>query len=162
DLLTRYAGETGIPLEPVGALLVAWTDAEDARLPDIVASAARNSYRSARLISGSELYEREPHLGPGARAAVVIPEEHVVCPFTTPLALATEAVMNGVTLALESPVLRVVQEGDVHVLRTARGTFRSRWVVNAAGLNADTVDRMFGHETFTITPRRGELLVFDK
>jgi glycerol-3-phosphate dehydrogenase len=35
-------------------------------------------------------------------------------------------------------------------------------VVNAAGLHADQVDRMFGHHGFTVTPRRGELVVFDK
>jgi glycerol-3-phosphate dehydrogenase len=35
-------------------------------------------------------------------------------------------------------------------------------VVNAAGLAADVVDRMFGHDRFTVIPRRGELLVFDK
>jgi glycerol-3-phosphate dehydrogenase len=42
------------------------------------------------------------------------------------------------------------------------GRVLARWVVNAAGLHADTVDRMLGHSGFTVTPRRGELLVFDK
>ena len=37
-----------------------------------------------------------------------------------------------------------------------------RWVVNAAGLGSDVIDRLFGHDRFTIVPRRGELLVFDK
>jgi len=35
-------------------------------------------------------------------------------------------------------------------------------VVNAAGLGADHLDRRFGHDAFTITPRRGQLIVFDK
>ena len=39
---------------------------------------------------------------------------------------------------------------------------RARWVVNAAGLGGDTIDRCFGFDRFTIVPRRGELLVFDK
>jgi glycerol-3-phosphate dehydrogenase len=47
-------------------------------------------------------------------------------------------------------------------LQTDRGEVRARWVVNAAGLGADVVDRLFGHDRFTVTPRRGELLVFDK
>ena len=34
--------------------------------------------------------------------------------------------------------------------------------MNAAGLGSDTVDRMFGGGGFTIRPRRGELIVFDK
>jgi glycerol-3-phosphate dehydrogenase len=35
-------------------------------------------------------------------------------------------------------------------------------VVNAAGLGSDVIDRAFGNERFTIVPRRGQLLVFDK
>ena len=37
-----------------------------------------------------------------------------------------------------------------------------RWAVNAAGLGSDEVDRMFGAEGFTIRPRKGELIVYDK
>ncbi|MCJ7671538.1 MAG: FAD-dependent oxidoreductase, partial [Acidimicrobiia bacterium] len=40
---------------------------------------------------------------------------------------------------------------------------RAGWVVNAAGLRGDVVETMLGHATaFTVTPRRGELIVFDK
>ena len=35
-------------------------------------------------------------------------------------------------------------------------------MVNAAGLGADLIDGFFGHERFTVTPRRGELIVYDK
>ena len=34
--------------------------------------------------------------------------------------------------------------------------------MNAAGLRSDEIDRMLGHDRFTVTPRRGELIVFDK
>jgi glycerol-3-phosphate dehydrogenase len=35
-------------------------------------------------------------------------------------------------------------------------------LVNAAGLGSDELDRLVGHDEFTVTPRRGELIVFDK
>ena len=47
-------------------------------------------------------------------------------------------------------------------MHTTRGVLRCRWLVNAAGLHSDRIDRMLGGEAFTITPRRGELIVFDK
>jgi len=31
-----------------------------------------------------------------------------------------------------------------------------------AGLHGDTIDRLLGHADFTVTPRRGQLIVFDK
>jgi glycerol-3-phosphate dehydrogenase len=35
-------------------------------------------------------------------------------------------------------------------------------VINAAGLGADHLDEAFGYNRFHVTPRRGELLVYDK
>ena len=42
------------------------------------------------------------------------------------------------------------------------GSVTTRRLVNAAGLRSDEVDRMLGRDGFTVTPRRGELIVFDK
>jgi glycerol-3-phosphate dehydrogenase len=47
-------------------------------------------------------------------------------------------------------------------VHTPVGALASRFLVNAAGLHSDELDRMLGHDRFTVTPRRGELLVFDK
>src|SRR5581483_7983116 len=41
DLLTSYAAEVGIPVEPTGALLVAWSERELHRLPEIEENARR-------------------------------------------------------------------------------------------------------------------------
>ena len=110
----------------------------------------------------AELYRREPHLGPGALAALEIPDESIVCPWTTPLAYATEAVRAGVRLRLDCRVTGVQPEAGGAPHHTTRGTLRGRWLVNAAGLGADRIDAMLGGGGFTIRPRRGELIVFDK
>jgi glycerol-3-phosphate dehydrogenase len=160
-LLREYAAATGIPVEHTGALLVAWTPEQSAALPAIAENARRNGYLAVRRIGVSELYGREPSLGSGALAALEIPDEAIICPWTTPLAFATEAVGAGVRLLLNTRVTGVTLD-DVYEVSTSRGALRCRWVVNAAGLASDTVDRMFGGDGFTITPRRGELIVFDK
>ncbi|MFM9370850.1 FAD-dependent oxidoreductase [Streptomyces sp. Da 82-17] len=163
-LLGAYAAECGIAVEPVGALLVAWDEDQLAALPGLAAKAARNGYDAARILDAAELYAREPQLGPGALGALAVPDESIVDPFTTPLAYATQAVRAGVDLHLNSPVRNVSRaaDGGPHTLHTGRGALRTRWLVNAAGLHADTVDRMLGRTTFTVTPRRGQLVVFDK
>ena len=161
-LLRSYAAEAGIPVERTGALLVAWTPEQAAALPAIMANARRNGYLAVRPVRAEELYAREPRLGPGALGALEIPDESIICPWTTPLAFATEAVGAGVSLRLSTRVTGVAAAGDRYRLDTTRGPLRGRWVVNAAGLGSDTVDRMFGGDGFTIRPRRGELIVFDK
>jgi glycerol-3-phosphate dehydrogenase len=161
-LLRGYASAARIPVERTGALLVAWTPDQVAALPGIEANARRNGYQAIRPLRAGELYAREPALGPGALGGLEIPDESIICPWTTPLAFATEAVAAGVRLLLSTQVTGVVAAGDLHELATTRGPLRCRWVVNAAGLGSDTVDRMFGGGGFTIRPRRGELIVFDK
>jgi glycerol-3-phosphate dehydrogenase len=161
-LLRSYAEATGIPVERTGALLVAWTPDQVASLPGIEENARRNGVAAVRRVTASELYGREPRLGPGALAALEIPDESIICPWTVPLAFATEAVGAGVRLRLGTFVTGVCAAGDCYQLSTPRGVLRARWVINAAGLGSDEVDRMFGGDGFTIRPRRGELIVFDK
>ncbi len=162
-LLGEYGPHAGIPIERIGALLVAWDAEQLAALTRIAENAARNEYTTTRPVTVGELYRAEPHLGTGALGALAIPDESIICPFTTPLAFATQAVLNGVELALGSSVQSVEPAGEgVYTLATPVAAFRSRYVVNAAGLYADVIERMFGHATFTVVPRRGELIVFDK
>lgn len=161
-LLAEYAAAAGIPLEATGALLVAWDAEQLASLGSLIKRSRANGYSAIRPVRADELYRREPNLGPGALGALDIPDEGIICPFTTPLAFAIEAVLNGVRLELSAPVSGVRALAGAHLLRLPRGEVAARWVVNAAGLNSDAVDRMFGHDTFTITPRRGQLIVFDK
>jgi glycerol-3-phosphate dehydrogenase len=163
ELLSAYAPQAGIPLAPIGALLVAWDDQQLAAFPGIIDRARANSYHAIRELSVGELYRREPRLGPGARGALDVPDEGIVCPFTTPLAYATEAVLNGCELRRDTSVTGVERRpgGGFDVL-TSRGTFTTRYLVNAAGLHSDELNRLAGHDGFTVTPRRGEFLVFDK
>ena len=163
DQLLAYAEEVGIPLERTGALLVAWDAEQFARFGAITENAERCGYEKVREVGVDELYEREPNLGPGAVGALEVPDEHIVCPFTPPLAFATQAVLAGVDLRRSEPVVGLDRvDGQGWVLETPRGTVTADWVVNAAGLHSDEVHRMAGHDGFTVTPRRGELIVFDK
>jgi glycerol-3-phosphate dehydrogenase len=162
DLLRTYAAQAGIPMERTGALLIAWTSEQAAQFADIEHKARLNGYLAGRQIPANQLYTREPHLGPGALGAVAIPDESIICPWTTPLAYAIEAVRAGIRLELRTRVLGIAQADGLHEVRTSRGQLRSRWLVNSAGLEADHIDAMLGGSSFTIQPRRGELIVFDK
>ncbi len=117
------------------------------RVPGDRGERSRNGYDRATQIGRDELAGREPHLGPGALGALEIPDESIICPFTTPLAFATEAVLEGVHLHRERarrgwPGVRTAAGSST----SSRGALRARWVVNAAGLHADEIDRLFGHE----------------
>ena len=162
--LAEVGPELGIPLQATGALLVAWDEAQLAELDGIAARAAAGGYDRCTRIDAATLYAREPGLGAGALGALVVPDEGLLCPFTMPIAFATQAIAGGARLWLDAEVLDAVTDRGVgrHRLHTRRGEATARYVVNAAGLQADRINASFGHDGFTVTPRRGQLLVFDR
>ena len=107
ELLSEYAGRVGIPVERTGALLVAWNEEQLAEFPGIVERARANGYDQLAELGVDDLYRREPQLGAGARGALEVPDEALICPFTTPLAYATEALLGGCDLRRSTPVTAV-------------------------------------------------------
>jgi glycerol-3-phosphate dehydrogenase len=153
----------GIPIERTGALLVAWDEEQRGEFAGIVERARANGHDAIRELGADELYRREPALGPGALGALEVADEGLICPFTTPLAFATEAVLAGCELRRGAAVTGVERlPGGGFRVEAAGGSLTTRRLVNAAGLRSDEVDRMLGGASFTVTPRRGELIVFDK
>src|SRR6478609_171987 len=161
-LLSDYAIQTGIPVERTGALLVAWNEEEFAALPGLQTKAADNGYPHCEIVDATEVYRQVPALGEGALGGLTVPDESIICTWTTNLALATDAVARGVGLRTGTRAESVTVAADRTTLHTTRGDITTRWVINAAGLGSDYLDRAFGHNRFHITPRRGELLVYDK
>ncbi|MHB8325311.1 MAG: FAD-dependent oxidoreductase [Candidatus Dormibacteria bacterium] len=161
-LLAAYSRLAGIPLETTGALMVAWTSEELGALHEIRDRAEKNGYSDVELLEPAALRALEPNLGSTAQGALLIPQEGILCPFTTPLALATDAVLNGVDLRLLHPVTRVNALDSTYLLSGPDFEVEAAYVVNAAGLRADTVDSLFCSPRIEVKPRRGELIVFDK
>lgn len=161
-LLESFMQEVGSPYERLGGLLIAWSEEELGRLPLIHEKARKNGDLDSRLLTGEEVYALEPNLAPGALGAMFVPREGILCTFTIPLACATQAVLNGVTLKLNFRVGSVRRAEGVYSLSAGKDEVHTRWVINAAGLYSDEINAHFGHGGFSIKPRRGQLIVFDK
>ncbi|ART67936.1 FAD/NAD(P)-binding oxidoreductase [Mycobacterium dioxanotrophicus] len=162
QLLSEYAKHTGIPVEHTGAILVAWDSEQLDALPGLRDKAVANGYDRCEIVDAAAVYAAVPNLGPGALGGLTVPDESIICTWTVNLALATDAVNRGTALLRGHRVERVDVTPDGTTLHTTAGPVSARWVINAAGLGADVIDGLFGHTRFTVTPRRGELIVYDK
>ena len=162
ELLARYARDANIALESTGAVLVAWDEEQAASLSGLAQKARDNGYDATVALSACEVYELEPHLGEGVTGGLKVPGESIIDPWSVVAAYATEAVRAGVRLRLDTRVQSIRRDDGVHVLTTTTGTVRANWLLNAAGLSSSDIDGLCDHHDFTIQPRRGELIVFDK
>lgn len=152
----------GLSLLPTTAILAAWSEADMAKLPAILATAHENGVPDVRPLSAEEIRAREPHLAADVMGGLLIPGEGVIDPWSAPHAYALQAVLNGGVLRRGAKVTGGAREGGLWRLETSRGPVAARVVINAAGLMGDVVEAIARPSPFEIRPRKGQFVVLDK
>jgi len=164
-LMKDYLPEANIAHEVLGGLLIAWNQEQFDTLPRLLKQAYDNGEMDVRVISAEEIYQREPHINKGALGGLFVPGEGILCTFSVPLAMAYQAVENGVELLLDfrvSEIRPLTADGGLYEISDGDKKIITRHVINAAGLFSDEINAMFGKSSFKVTPRRGQLIVYDK
>ena len=158
------SGELGFGYDRRGDYVVAIGAEELAALDRLIEQGRRNGVPGMHIILADEVRSREPNINPQVSGALWAPTGGICDPFMATVAAAENAVQNGVTVLLETCFEDfVIQSGRIVGVKTNRGLFGCRWVVNAAGLFADEVMHKAGvRPEFSITPRRGEYAVLDR
>jgi glycerol-3-phosphate dehydrogenase len=158
----QLAAELGFGFQRIGELTVAQAEAEIVELDKLLARGHDKGVPGLELWDRSRIRRAEPNLSPDLLAAVYAPTTAVVNPYEATLGLAENAVRNGLMLVTNCTVHALTQHDKRWTIHTTRGTFSSRFVINAAGLHADTIAELAGVRTFTIHPRKGEEYLLDK
>jgi glycerol-3-phosphate dehydrogenase len=158
-LMDKYLVEANIAHERIGGLLIAWNQEQFDTLPKLLQQAYDNGDTDIKIISADEIYQREPSLNQGALGGLYVPGEGILCTFSVPLAFAYQAVENGVELFLNRQVKEIKQENNVWIIDDE---IKTKHIVNAAGLFSDEVNAQVGINKYKVTPRRGQLIIFDK
>jgi len=152
-----------LPLLECGALVLAWSSDEADRLGGILRNAHRNGVPSARILDARQVLSRESAVADSVVAALEVPGESVVDPWSAPYAYLLQAIENGASLARDCELLGGHFDGVEWSLQTSRGQLRARQVINCAGLYGDRVNQLLIDESnFEIRPRKGQFVVFDK
>ena len=150
------------PFRRIGGLAVARTVEEERGLERLRDGARANGCEAA-IVTGEAARAIEPMLAPTARAALHVPADGIVDPLRLTIGYAELAARNGVDVLLGTPVtgLRTGGERLTHV-ETPRAALGARFVVNAAGIEADTISRLAGGEPFSTWPRQGQYWLLDR
>lgn len=152
----------GLPLLKTGGLLVAWGEEEEKKLPAIIERAKQNGVDDVKALDARDVRRLEPNLGLSARTGVLIPGEHIIDPWTTPLAYILQGLAKGGEVWRRAQVLGGERKGGTWHLETTRGVVEAGLVINAAGLYGDLIEAIARPSPFQIKPRKGQFLVFDK
>lgn len=161
-MMEQICKELDVPFKRIGSLVVAFNEEEIETVKGIYEKGLKNGVPNMRIILKDELLEMEPNINPEAVGALYAPTGGIVGPWELAIALAENAVENGVELRLNTEVLNIEKQDTGYKIYTNDGEIDSKYVVNSAGVYADRIHNMVADPTFTLTPRRGQYYLLDK
>ncbi len=159
-MFPELAKQLDVPYKLCGKHVIARTEEELKDLEGLKAVGEGNGVKGLTIISGEELKKREPHLD--ALCALYSPVAGIFPPYLFTIALAENALNNGVKVHVNNAVSAIKQVNNGYKVTTNQGDFYADVVVNSAGLYADKISAMAGLDNYKLYPCRGEYLLLDK
>lgn len=143
------------------ALVLCFDEAQLGGLRELYDRGIANGVEGLKLLTPEQVRSIEPSLNDVA-GALLAKTSGIVCPFEMTIAFAENAYDNGAEFRFDTLVTGISRNGDLFRIETDKGSFESRFVVNAAGVYADAIHNMVCDDKIKITPRRGEYFLLDK
>ena len=176
--------ELNFPFRRCGIIVAALHQDEMNVVEHLYLQGVENEVIGIELCSRQRMLELEPKLSPDTIGGLYAPGGGIIEPYRFVFALVESAIKNGAELFLNFNVREAVRStddyaGDFWSVRASSGAdsdasngadngaedgteIKARYVINAAGLYADEVSKIFGAEDFKITARKGEYYLLDR
>ena len=161
-MVPGLAKELDFPFRRNGSLVVCMSEEDMPRLQALYENGVKNGVEGLEIVDARRLHELEPNVSKNAVAALWAPTGGIVCPFNMTIALAENANANGVDFRFNTKVTGFTRGEEGWTVHTEQGDFRTRYVVNAAGVYADVLHNMVSARKLHITPRRGDYCLLDR
>lgn len=156
----EIARELDIPFKRTGKLVVGFTQEDKQKLIEMKEQGESNGVEGLEIISKDKIKELSPFIE--GNFALYSPSTGILNPFIYTIAMAENAVENGVEYFLDNEVLSITKNNNVYKIKTNKDIYNSKWIINCAGLNSDKIGKMMGIEEYTIHPCRGEYFILDQ
>jgi len=161
-LAEEICARLDVPYRKTGSMVLAFDGKDRASLDTLLERGRANGVHGLRLLTGDEARALEPELSTEVSAVLLAPSAAIVNPWEYALAMAETAVKNGAELHRLCRVTGISKEQDGFTVTTTGGVFRSRFVINAAGVHAGEIHELIAPPAFTIRPAKGEYYLLDK
>jgi len=116
-----------------------------------------------KWLSGQQVKELEPNIKGKPIGGFIMTTMGIVDPMEVCMAMAENAIENGVDFKLNTGVLDIVEDkGAVKSVITNQSVINCKMIINCAGVYADNIAQMANDRFYTIHPRRGAIAIFDK
>ncbi|MCH4886501.1 NAD(P)/FAD-dependent oxidoreductase [Acidaminobacter sp. JC074] len=160
-MFDKICDELDVPFKRIGSYVLAFSKEEVETLKDLLKRGQDNHIPDMEIVYKEELLKREPNLNPEVVAGLFAPTAGIIGPWELTIALAENAVDNGVDLLLNHQV-NDINKDEHFVLETNHGSIEAKFVINCAGVYADKIHNMIAKESFKIDAWKGQYYLLDK
>jgi len=162
-MYTQAAEELNFPFNRIGSFVVALEDNQIKQLEEERKKGTEDGVPGLEVIlDKKKIKQMEPNLTDEVVGVLHAPSAGLASPYELTFALAENAVMNGAKFFRNHEVVKIKHQDYVFTVRTFAGEFQGRNLINASGLYAARISRMLGLDYFSIMPRKGEYILFDR
>lgn len=163
-LYPKWAEELGFTLSKPGTLIILTKPWYKPIFKIVFTSRIKKTgIPGATLMNGKKLHTLLPALQAKGYGAYLFPSTGCISPYRATIAMLENAVQNGVKFITNCAVTDMNKEGtQITTIRTNRGTLRTKLVINAAGMWADTIAGLADDRFFSLHPRKGNIIVLNK
>jgi glycerol-3-phosphate dehydrogenase len=160
-IIDQLCSDLDIMFKKTGSLVVGFDETDRKSIEYLYVKGNKNGVPGLRIMESGELFRFEPALSREIKCALYAPTAGIISPWELVIAQAECAVRGGAKIALNTEVTGIKKEGDCFTVSTKKGDYAARFVVNAAGVDSDTVNDMISEKFFTIRAKRGEYYILD-
>jgi glycerol-3-phosphate dehydrogenase len=161
-MYNKLNSELNFGFRKTGALVIGFDDDDEKKLRELYQNGLKVGCNDLEVIYEDRIKDIEPHINKEVKVALYCKSVGITSPYEFAVALAENAIENGVCLKLETEVLNIEKIQHCFNIETTSGKVETRFVVNSAGLYSDNIANMVGIHEFKILPRRGQYILLSK
>lgn len=162
-MFDRLKEELGFPFKRVGVLVVAFKEEELNIIEELYHQGVENGSFGIEICSRERTLELEPKLNKDIIGSLYAPIGGIVEPYRFVFSLVESSIKNGVDLILNFEVIKAILKDDYYeIISKDERVIKGKYIINASGLYADEISKVFNGEDFKIISRKGEEYLLDR
>lgn len=152
-----------VPFKRVGSFVIGMDDEDRKTIEELYETGIKNGVPNLSIIDGGAVRCMEANIQNDVTCALFAQSAGIVCPYELTTAALEVACENGVDFKRNFEVASINKCSDEFIIKNSQDeAVSTKIIINAAGLYSDVIAKMVGDESFDITPRKGEYVLFEK
>ena len=161
-MMDQLSKDLGFEFKRCGKVLVGKSEEDLENLKKTMAQGEKNGATNLFLLNKEELHEICPTAV--GEFAMFSKNSGILDPFNYTIALAENACNNGAKYFFDNEVVDIKydKEEKEYTLTTTKDTYKTSWVINAAGLGCGKISDMLGIKGYKIIGSKGDYIILDR